>query len=168
MTDDEAIHFLCQDPEDGKIISRQAIHIPNTQVRLQLTDHLTGFANVFNGAVAPAAACQLHIGSWVVMALDEDMGMEAGELATMNGNSSAINPVNFALTSNLANSTITPTATLSNTTVTATTLDGSIRFAAPVGAVTDYLLFGIQSPFPFMLKTRKVIIADCSDNPNTD
>ena len=70
------------------------------------------------------------------------MSQLAGSLCLSSGR----NPFTGAQLENHTNSTAPVSATLSNTTAGYTTLGGKFQFAAVVGAITDYALFGFQVP----------------------
>jgi hypothetical protein len=160
IKDDDAFIFTVQDSSTGTFLSRQALNIPLGQLRAMIGDHLYGYTRVFNSGTAPATATQMTIGAWTVAALDVNMQYGSGELASMNGEANDYTPTTVATTANLTNSVATTTITLSNaaSTVGSSLIDGGVRFAAPVGAVTDYILFGYQVPAPFQHKTKGIIL----------
>jgi hypothetical protein len=160
IKDDDSFTFTVQDSYTSTVLSRQTLNIPLGQLRSMTADHLYGYTRVFNSGAAPATATTLTVTSWQVCALDVNMQYNSGELASMNGEANDYTPTTVATTSSLANSTAATTITLSNATATlaSTIIDGGVRFAAPVGAVTDYILFGYNVPAPSQLKTKGVVL----------
>lgn len=68
----------------------------------------------------------------------------------------------FAQTANFTNSTGPVSATLSNTAAGYTTLGGKFQFAAPLGAATDFALFGFQVPTGLQLYVTAINISTCN------
>jgi hypothetical protein len=68
----------------------------------------------------------------------------------------------YGQTANHANSTSPTSATLSNTAAGYTTLGGRYQFAAPVGAATDFALFGFQVPAGLQLYVTGIRISACN------
>lgn len=110
------------------------------------------FARIYNGAISPVLAPELHIGA--VSEWRNDLNTNKlwpTQMATI-GRGAYQSPVTtFAQTSNHANSTSPTSATLSNTAAGYTTLGGRFQFAAPAGAATDFALFGFQVPADYQL-----------------
>lgn len=110
------------------------------------------FARVYNGATSPVTAPELHLAAISLWRNDLNTNKLWPTQMTTIGRGSYHSPVTtFAQTANHANSTSPTSATLSNTAAGYTTLGGRFQFAAPVGAATDFALFGFQVPADFQL-----------------
>jgi hypothetical protein len=119
-------------------------------------------ARVYNGGVAPATAPQLLIGPVTILRCgDADKGW-GDKLASagLYNNQAPLTP--YAQTANHANSTSPTSATLSNTAAGYTTLGGRYQFAAPLGAATDFALFGYQVPAGYQLYVTGIAISACN------
>lgn len=97
---------------------------------------------------APASATTLKIGPLSVATSGLSNTLSIAETATMMGAGGYQGQSGGTMgsTANYANSVIPATATLSNTAAGYTTFGGQFVFAAPVGAETDFALFGFQVP----------------------
>lgn len=110
------------------------------------------FFRVYTAATAPSTAPQLKIAACDVWRTVFDVCRPWNETRAIMGNGAYQSPITaFAQTANHTNSTSPTSATLSNTAAGYTTLGGKFQFAAPVGAVTDFALFGYQVPVGFQL-----------------
>ena len=159
IKDDDCFVATCQDPSTGQVISRQTIQIPNGQARFAAT-HLPIYFRAWNGSAGPSVGANLYVEDVYLALLDTDYGTGPQQwLPGAAGFGSETGPTTFTTTSNLTNSTVAPTVTLSNTTPGATTLDGGVRFAAPAGAVTDYTLFGYTVVSPYRMHHAGVVIS---------
>lgn len=109
-------------------------------------------ARVYNGGVAPVTAPELQLGAVSLWRNDlQTNKLWPSQMVSIGRGTwqAAVTP--FAQTANHANSTSPTSATLSNTAAGYTTLGGRWQFAAPVGAATDFALFGFQVPAGFQL-----------------
>lgn len=110
------------------------------------------FARVYNGAVSPVTAPEMHIGAVSLWRNDLNTNKLWPTQMSTIGRGAQQSPVTtFAQTANHANSTSPTSATLSNTAAGYTTLGGRFQFAAPLGAATDFALFGFQVPVDYQL-----------------
>jgi hypothetical protein len=121
-----------------------------------------GIMRVVNGGVAPALAPQLVVGLFEVSIKVLDIDRPSQTTAAIGGLSGAYLPTTGAQSSNHANSASPTSATLSNTAAGYATLGGRYQFAAPVGAATDFSLFGYQVPVSFRLIVTGVRISACN------
>lgn len=122
----------------------------------------SGFMRIVNGAVAPAAAPQLLVGLFEVNLKVLDIDRPSQTTAAISGLGAAYLPTTGAQAANHANSTSPTSATLSNTAAGYATLGGRYQFAAPVGAATDFALFGYQVPVSYRLIVTGVHITACN------
>lgn len=160
IKDDDAYIFTCQDQGAGKVVSRQVIQIPSTQAKGIAASHLPVFFRVYTGATIPSNASNAFVTDVYVALLDAQTNQGPGQFQTgAAGFGSETSPTTFAASTNLANSAVAPTITLSNTSPGAITLDGGVRFSAPVSALTDYTLFGFTVPAPHRLRSRGVVVS---------
>lgn len=157
--DDDAFTFTVQNTLTGVVLSRQVIQIPTGQQKLFLSSHAQPYMRVYNSGSAPVSATQIIVSEWTINVLDINFNMTSSQIATLNGLGSENGPLTYTTTSNVANSTVAPTAVPTNTTATTTTLDGAIRMAAPAGAVTDLALFTYQVPNPYQYRCKRVVVA---------
>jgi hypothetical protein len=112
--------------------------------------------------VAPGVAPNLQIGPVSIFRCG-DADKAWGDKLAASGLSSLQAPLTpFAQTANNANSTSPTSATLSNTAAGYTTLGGRWQFAAPLGAATDYALFGYQVPVGYQLYITGIAISTCN------
>lgn len=121
-----------------------------------------GLIRVVNSAVAPALAPQLVVGLFEASIKVLDIDRPSGTTAAISGLSSPYLPTTGAQTSNHANSTSPASATLSNTAAGYATLGGRYQFVAPVGAATDFALFGYQVPVSYRLIVTGIRISACN------
>jgi len=121
-----------------------------------------GIMRVVNGAIAPALAPQLVVGLFEASIKVQDVVRGSAEGAATSGLSGVYLPTTGAQTTNHANSTSPTSATLSNTAAGYATLGGRFQFAAPVGAATDFALFGIAVPTSFRLVVTGIRISTCN------
>ena len=109
-------------------------------------------ARSYNGATSPVTAPELHVAAVSLWRNDLNTNkLWPYQMVSIGRGAyqSAVTP--FAQTANHANSTSPTSATLSNTAAGYTTLGGRWQFAAPVGAATDFALFGFQVPTGFQM-----------------
>lgn len=119
-------------------------------------------ARVVVGATPPSTAPNLQIGPVSVFRCG-DADKSWGEKLAASGLSSLQAPLTpFAQTPNHANSTSPTSATLSNTAAGYTTLGGRYQFAAPVGAATDFALFGYTVPTGYQAYITGIAISTCN------
>jgi hypothetical protein len=121
-----------------------------------------GLLRIVNGAVAPALAPQLVVGLFEVSTKVLDIDRPSQTTAAISGLSGAYLPSTGAQSTNHANSTSPTSATLSNTAAGYATLGGRYQFAAPVGAATDFALFGYQVPVSYRLIVTGIRISACN------
>lgn len=123
--------------------------------------HIPLSARVYN-QVATNAAPQFFLGGFEVSQLDAVSSPRPwGEMLVINQKGAYQGPnttTGLTQTANHANSTSPVSAVLSNTAAGYTTLGGRYQFAAPLGAVTDYCLFGYQVPAGVDLLIKKLRI----------
>lgn len=121
-------------------------------------------ASIIIGAATPAVAPRLLIYTTAVQQMNIDMARDYRAQMTAGAARGAYqSPTStYTQTSNHANSTSPTSATLSNTAAGYTTLGGRYQFAAPVGATTDFALFGYQVPTGFQLHVLGVSINACN------
>lgn len=148
ILDDDEAFFSVQDTSTGQIIAERRIQLPVTQVRLWNASRLQAFARIHN-VTSPATAATLILSSLDVLLLDMAQNKPWGHIAALSGFGGEVNPTTFAQPANYANSAAPASATLSNTAAGYTTLGGQFQFAAPVGAETDFALFGFTVPAPY-------------------
>lgn len=122
----------------------------------------SGFIRIVNGAVAPALAPQLVVGLFEVDLKVLDIDRPSQTTAAISGLGGAYLPTTGAQSANHANSTSPTSATLSNTAAGYATLGGRYQFAAPVGAATDFALFGYQVPTSYRLIVTGIHITACN------
>lgn len=151
VDDDEAV-FVVQDTATGNIISRQTIPMPVTGVRLWSSTQVGALIRLYNSAVAPSPTPQLTVSDVYIAALDSNLNMTLGELASANNRSSLEHPFTGVQAQTYTNSAAPANATLSNTAAGYATLGGLFSFAAVAGAATDYALFGYQVPANFQIE----------------
>lgn len=118
---------------------------------------LPAYARIVNGTT-PAAAMQMKIAALDIWRTVLDVGLMGRDFQTSLGRGAMQDPVTWAQTANHANNTSPTSATLSNTAAGYTTLGGRWQFAAPVGAATDFALFGYQVPVGWDLNVHDVQI----------
>lgn len=117
----------------------------------QNSSRLPIFARVYNGGTSPVTAPELHLAAVSLWRNDLNTNkLWPAQMAGI-GRSSYQHPATYGQNTNHANSTSPTSATLSNTAAGYTTLGGRFQFAAPLGAATDFALFGFQVPADFQL-----------------
>ena len=121
-----------------------------------------GIMRVWNSASAPAAAPQLLVGAFEVLTKVVDVVRPVGNTVAINGGASAYIPTTGLQAPNHANSTSPASAVLSNTAAGYATLGGRYQFAAPVGAATDFALFGYQVPTSYRFVMTGIRISSCN------
>jgi hypothetical protein len=160
LKDDDNFVFTCQDTTTGRLVSRQVIQMPTGQSKAFLASRLQPYIRTFNSAVAPTTGTLIIVSEWAVSLLDLNLGMTTSQIMTGLGLGSESGPLNYSTTSNLTNAAVVPTQTLSNTATGQATLDGGVRFAAPVGAATnDFTLFSYTVPAGYRYRTKRVTLA---------
>ena len=159
LKDDDSLTFTCQNTATGVVIARQVLQIPAGQLKAFLATHTQPYMRVWNNATAPTAGTQIIVSEWTLGLLDMTLNMSASQIMTGFGLGGETGPLNYTTTSNLANSTVTPTQVLSNTATGQAFLDGGVRFAAPAGATTDYTLFSYTVPAGYRHRTKRVLVA---------
>lgn len=121
------------------------------------------FFRVYAAGVAPATAPQLKIASVDVWRTTLNLVKDWKDVRALMAQGSYQSPITtFVQTANHANSTSPTSATLSNTAAGYTTLGGRYQFAAPVGAATDFALFGYAVPAGHQLVISGVTISSCN------
>lgn len=159
VRDDDAFIFTVQNTTTGVVLSRQVLQIPAGQQKAFLGSHAQPYVRTFNSGVAPTAGTQVVISEWSIGVLDANFNQTAAQLATGMGLGSEQGPLTYTTTSNIANAAVAPTTTPTNTTATASALDGAIRFAAPAGGVNDLALFSFQVPVNYRYRCKRVLVA---------
>lgn len=150
LDDDEAVFFV-QDTSTGLILSRQAIKLPMSAMRLWSSTQLTGLIRCYNTGTAPATASQPIVSDFYIAGLDANLNLPASEMLSLMHRSASCHPQTGVQSAAWTNSAEPASATLSNTAAGYTTLGGKFQFAAVAGAVTDFALFGYQVPAPATL-----------------
>jgi hypothetical protein len=147
MDDDEAV-FVVQDTSTGLLISKQSIKLPVSGSRLLSATQMSVAARLYTTGTAPVAAPQLIVTDIYALTLDADFNKPISSLMSSLDRSAAANPFTGAQLQQWANSLEPGNAALSNTVASYATLGGKFQFAAPAGALTDFVLFGYQVPVP--------------------
>ena len=122
---------------------------------------------LYNSAVAPGTAVQVQIYNPSVQLGGIHDAYDASTVAATSGGMALQGQTGATLGSlpNWANSAAPATATLSNTTAGygVGLLGGQFRFAAPLGAETDYILFAFQVPAGAAnAMNKKLVITGCT------
>lgn len=118
-----------------------------------------GAHRVYNLGSIPVDPPQLFIGPSFFFQADLESNKPWMHMMSGIGRSAYQSPTTaFLQTANWANSTNPTSATLSNTAAGYTTLGGLFQFASPVGASTDFALFGFQVPSGFQLLVTRIVI----------
>lgn len=159
IKDDDSFVFTAQNSSTGAVVSRQTLQVPNGTQKAFLASHAQPYVRVFNAAVAPLTATQVIMSEWTAGVLDTNFNMTPAQIATNLGLGSEQGPLTYTTTSNLANATVAPTTVPTNTTATATSLDGAIRFAAPAGSTTDLAMFSYTVPSPYQYRCKRALVA---------
>lgn len=131
---------------DGKYEEAMTLQLSATQSSFFTQSHLPIFARVFNENPGPGSAAQLLLGQVFAGQLDVNLQKPWAEQLAGTGLSSILKPDDHTQSANYPNSAAPASAALSNTTPSYATLGGLFQFAAPVGAETDYALFGYLVP----------------------
>lgn len=148
ILDDDEVMYTVQDTGTGLIVAETKIKLPVTQSRLWDASHLPVYARLHN-VTAPATAASLLLTSLDVVMTDTTTAKPWPHVMAMNGFGGEVSPTLMTQTANYTNSAAPASATLSNTAAGYTTLGGQFQFAAPVGAETDFALFGYTVPAPY-------------------
>lgn len=159
IKDDDSFVFTVQNSTTGVVVSRQVLQVPAGTQKAFLASHAQPYVRVFNAAVAPATATQVVMSELTAGVLDTNFNMTPAQIATNLGLGSEQGPLTYTTTSNIANSTVAPTTVPTNTTATATSLDGAVRIAAPAGSVTDLALFSYTVPAPYQYRCKRALLA---------
>ena len=109
------------------------------------------FARVYTGGTSPVVAPELHLAAISLWRNDLNTNKLWPSQMAAIGRGGQQHPTTYGQTANHANSTSPVSAVLSNTAAGYTTLGGRFQFAAPVGAATDFALFGFQVPTDYQL-----------------
>jgi hypothetical protein len=147
MDDDEAV-FVIQNTETHAIVSRQTVRLPLLQQRLWSATQLPIQMRLYNTATPPATAPNLIVTDVYVSLIDANQNRDFATIQSSIEKGVSSHPFSGAQLSAWTNNAEPANATLSNTTAGYTTLGGKFQFAAPVGAATDFCLFGFQVPTP--------------------
>lgn len=120
-------------------------------------------ARVTTSAGAPLLAPSLQVASVTTYLTASNINKAFTHQLAGGGRAAYQSPVTtFGQTANHANSTSPTSATLSNTAAGYTTLGGRYQFAAPLGAATDFALFGYQVPTGLQLYVTGIRISACN------
>jgi hypothetical protein len=144
LDDDNAV-VTVQDTETGELIGEVSLPVPKSVIKMWGATGLPVYNRIYN-STAPASAPVYTLTDFMVLSTDMGIARNASETAANLGFSAGRNPFTGAQLENHTNSTAPTSATLSNTAAGYTTLGGRFQFAAVVGAVTDYALFGFTVP----------------------
>lgn len=158
FVDDDEATFFCQDTSTGLIINQQTIRLPLNAVRLWSSSALTAMARCYNSGTAPPIAPKLIVSDFYVAGLDAAMNLDAPTIQSIAHRNAISNAMTGIQTAAWTNNAEPASATLSNTAAGYTSLGGKFQFAAVVGAVTDYPLFGFQVPAPLNLAVTDIEI----------
>ena len=120
-------------------------------------------ARITTSAGAPLLAPSLQVAAVTTYLTASNVNKTFAHQLAGGGRAAYQSPITtYTQTSNHANSTSPASATLSNTAAGYTTLGGRYQFAAPVGAATDFALFGYQVPAGLQLYVTGVRISACN------
>lgn len=144
IDDDNAI-FTVQDTTTGEFIGTLSLPVPNGYQKMWGATALPVYARVYNNT-APASSPTYILTEMQVVSLDWRLTPSMSEVAGSLSLSAGRNPFTGAQTENHTNSTAPVSGALANTTASYATLGGKYQFAAVVGAITDYALFGFTVP----------------------
>lgn len=160
VLDDDAVTFICQDPNSGAIISEQTLNINVGDPRFGLNVSWFQHARAWvAGSANVGAATQVFVADSSVQALDLDAAKPWPDVLAGLSQNTLVNPtISLAQLANYANSAAPASATLSNTAAGYTTLGGQWQFAAVGGAETDYALFAFTVPTGMSLHVTDVAI----------
>jgi hypothetical protein len=154
---DECAFFV-----DGSMVANLALQNVGGTPPL-LGPKLAYTARVTTSAGAPLLAPSFQVASVTTYITATTINKAFGHQLAGGGRAAYQSPVTtFGQTSNHANSTSPTSATLSNTAAGYTTLGGRYQFAAPLGAATDFALFGFQVPTGLQLYVTGVRISACN------
>jgi hypothetical protein len=147
IVDDDNVVITIQDTENGEMIGIANIPVPRSILKMWGATSLPFYYRTVNSGVVTQSPI-FNIAEIQGLSLDWNINMSASEVAGNLGLSGDRNPYTGASLANYANSTAPVSATLSNTVggYGATVKDGKFQFVAPLGAITDYALFGFQVP----------------------
>lgn len=148
VMDDDEILFTIQDTGTDEIVHRETLAVPNTAQRIWASSALGFQARVYNTAVAPATAPHMFLTDVYILDLDANKNKTWAQALAGMERALVASPFSGAQLHAWANSAEPANATLSNTAAGYTTLGGKFQFVAPVGATTDFALFGFQVPVP--------------------
>jgi hypothetical protein len=124
---------------------------------------LTYNARVTTSAGAPLLAPSLQVAAVTTYLTASNVNKTFAHQLAGGGRAAYQSPITtYTQTANHANSTSPTSATLSNTAAGYTTLGGRYQFAAPVGAATDFALFGFQVPAGLQLYVTGIRISACN------
>lgn len=115
---------------------------------LTLARGLPLLLRAYNSGVVTGSAQIVSVADVVVVNRDLALGKTVGQIRAGMCDELLVAPAGATAggSANYVNSTGPVSATLSNTAAGYTTLGGQFQFAAPVGAETDFALFGFQVP----------------------
>jgi hypothetical protein len=146
IVDDDNAIITVQDTTTGEFVGKATVIVPLSSLAMWGATALPTYVRVWNSSVAPSIAPILTLGYIQVLTTDWNSGNNISQLAGLLALSSGRHPFTGAQLENFTNSLAPVSATLSNTAAGYTTLGGKFQFAAPVGAATDYCLFGFTVP----------------------
>lgn len=145
---------------DGSLQSAQTAELTASQARNFISTHLPAFYRLYNTGAAPASGGQLIINQSVVQLIDAWSQRDHRVQQAGCGLHSIVSPTAYTQLASYANSAAPASATLSNTAAGYATLGGQFQFAAVAGAETDYALFAIQIPSPYMFYCTGIRIGE--------
>ena len=146
IIDDDNMAITIQNTQTGIMVGYAQLPVPLSALKMFAASALPKYIRLYNAATAPSTAPNVTIGETQTLSLDMNINMDASQIAGNLGMTAGRNPFTGAQLENHANSTAPTSATLSNTVAGYTTLGGKFQFVAPVGALTDFALFGFQVP----------------------
>ena len=157
FADDDDILFTIHD-SGSNIVAITTLKMPSSQSRMFCANRLPIFIRLYNGAIAPVTAPIAIISDIFVGQVDTLLNRTYDDYLGAIGYNGYTNNQTGVQFLQWANSAEPANATLSNTVAGYSGIGGKYQFAAPAGAVTDYLLFGVAITDPTTLKIKGVRI----------
>jgi hypothetical protein len=158
----KAAYDECEFSVDGNVV---ALLVTSSVAGTQplLGPKLPFVARIVTSAGAPLLAPSLQVASVTTYITASNINKTFAHQLAGGGRGAYQSPITtYTQTANHANSTSPTSATLSNTAAGYTTLGGRYQFAAPLGAATDFALFGYQVPAGLQLYVTGIRISACN------
>lgn len=156
--DDDDVKFSILDTGTG-LITKTGVRLDSTQFRMFGNSRLPLFSRLFTGAIAPLSVPNLFISDCFLGSSDLTINRSYDDFLSSIGYAAYANPLTGVQNLTYTNSAEPANAILSNIAPSYASLGGKFQFAAPAGAVTDYLLFALQIPDPVELKIKMIKIS---------